>query len=89
VGKEDTDIKNTLLKTLNRREQVLGSLVLYIDKQMQEITGLVQQRISEPAIKANYILKEENTLFGSIFIYNVFILLIRNSLVLMKSFIQS
>jgi hypothetical protein len=68
---------------------VLGSLVLYIGEQIQETTGLIQQRISKPVIEANYTLKEKNTLFSSILIYNVFILLIRNSLVLIKSLIQS
>jgi hypothetical protein len=89
VSKEDTDIEDTLPETLNWREQVLGPLVLYISEQIQETTRSVQQRISEPAIKANHTLKEEDTLFGSILIYNVFILLIGNPLVPIKSLIQS
>jgi hypothetical protein len=87
MSKEDTDIKDTLSKTLNQREQVLSPLVLYISKQMQETTRSVQQRISELVIKANYTLKKENTLFNSILIHNIFILLIKNPLVLIKSFI--
>jgi hypothetical protein len=89
VSREDTDIEDILPKTLNQREQVLGSLVLYISKQIQKTTRSVQQRISEPAIKANHTLKKENTLFGSILIYNVFILLIKNPLVPIESPIQS
>jgi hypothetical protein len=34
-------MEDTLSETLNRREQVLGFLVLYISKQIQKITRLV------------------------------------------------
>jgi hypothetical protein len=82
-------MEDTLPKTPNWREQMLGFLVLYIGKQMQETTKSVQQRISEPVIKANHTLKKEDTLFGSILIHNVFILLIKNPLIPIKSLIQS
>jgi hypothetical protein len=82
-------MEDTLPKTLNQREQVLGPLVLYIGKQIQETTRSVQQRISEPAIEANHTLEEEDTLFGSILIHNVFISLIKNPLVPIESLMQS